>query len=32
MRIRVIINGKEVQITPSKVKQTFEFSEEIKMF
>jgi aminopeptidase N len=32
MPIRVIINGKEVQITPSEVKQTFEFGEEIKTF
>jgi hypothetical protein len=27
-----MINGKEIQITPSEVKQTFEFSEEIKTF
>ena len=32
MPIRVMINGKEVQITPNEVKQTFEFSEEIKTF
>jgi len=32
MPIRVSLNGKEVQITPSEVKQTFEFSEEIKTF
>ena len=32
MPIRVNINGKEIQITPSEVKQTFEFSEEIKTF
>jgi hypothetical protein len=32
MPIRVSLNGKEVQITPSEVKQTFEFSEEIKSF
>ncbi len=32
MPIRVIINGKEIQITPNEVKQTFEFSEEIKTF
>jgi aminopeptidase N len=32
MPIRAIINGKEVQITPNEVKQTFEFSEEIKTF
>jgi aminopeptidase N len=32
MPIRVSINGKEVQITPNEVKQTFEFSEEIKTF
>jgi hypothetical protein len=30
--IRVSLNGKEVQITPNEVKQTFEFSEEIKTF
>src|SRR5215210_3818507 len=29
MPVRVIINGKEVQITPNEVTQTFEFSEEI---
>ncbi|MFN2514171.1 MAG: M1 family peptidase, partial [Pyrinomonadaceae bacterium] len=32
MPIRVFINGKEIQITPNEVKQTFEFSEEIKTF
>ena len=32
MPIRVTINGKEIQITPGEVKQTFEFSEEIKTF
>ena len=32
MPIRVSLNGKEVQITPSEEKQTFEFSEEIKTF
>jgi aminopeptidase N len=32
MPLRVMINGKEVQITPSEVKQTYEFSEEIKTF
>jgi aminopeptidase N len=32
MPIRVIINGKEIQITPKEVRQTFEFSEEIKTF
>jgi len=32
MPIRVMINGKEVQITPNEVKQTFEFAEEIKTF
>jgi aminopeptidase N len=32
MPIRVSLNGKEIQITPSEVKQTFEFSEEIKTF
>ena len=32
MPIRVNINGKEVQLTPNEVKQTFEFSEEIKTF
>ena len=32
MPIHVIINGKEIQITPNEVKQTFEFSEEIKTF
>jgi aminopeptidase N len=32
MPIRVSLNGKEIQITPNEVKQTFEFSEEIKTF
>ena len=32
MPVRVIINGKEVKLTPSEVKQTFDFSEEIKTF
>ncbi|HUS10782.1 MAG TPA: hypothetical protein VMZ30_09975 [Pyrinomonadaceae bacterium] len=32
MPIHVIINGKEIQITPKEVKETFEFSEEIKIF
>jgi aminopeptidase N len=32
MPIRVSLNGKEIQITPGEVKQTFEFSEEIKTF
>jgi hypothetical protein len=32
MPIRVMINGKEIQITPNEVKQTFEFAEEIKTF
>jgi aminopeptidase N len=32
MPIRVIINGKEIQIRPNEVKQSFEFSEEIKTF
>jgi aminopeptidase N len=32
MPIRVSLNGKEVQIKPNEVKQTFEFSEEIKTF
>jgi hypothetical protein len=32
MPIRVTINGKEIQLTPSEVKQTFEFSEDIKTF
>ncbi|HEV7743497.1 MAG TPA: M1 family metallopeptidase [Pyrinomonadaceae bacterium] len=32
MPIRVNINGKEVQLTPNEVKQTFEFPEEIKTF
>jgi hypothetical protein len=32
MPIRVSLNGKEIQLTPSEVKQTFEFSEDIKTF
>ena len=32
MPIRVTVNGKEIQITPNEVRQTFEFSEEIKTF
>jgi hypothetical protein len=32
MPIRVSLNGKEVQIIPNEVKQTFEFPEEIKTF
>lgn len=32
MPIRVAINGKEVVIKPGELKQTFEFSEEIKTF
>jgi aminopeptidase N len=32
MPIRVSLNGKEIQLTPTEVKQTFEFSEEIKTF
>jgi len=32
MPIRAIINGKEVQITPTEVKQSFDFAEEIKTF
>src|SRR5688572_22323153 len=32
MPIRVSINGKEIQITPNEVKQTFEFPENIKTF
>ena len=32
MPIRVAINGKEVVIKPSELKQTFELSEEIKTF
>ena len=32
MPIRVTINGREIQLTPSEVKQTFEFSEDIKTF
>jgi aminopeptidase N len=32
MPIRVTLNGKEIQITPTEVNQTLEFSEEIKTF
>jgi hypothetical protein len=32
MPIRVTINGKETQITPSEVKQILDFPEEIKTF
>jgi aminopeptidase N len=32
MPIRVVINGKEVSLTPKATTQSFEFSEEIKMF
>ena len=32
MPIRVAINGKEVELKPSELKQTFEFSEDIKTF
>lgn len=32
MPVRVTINGKEVQLTPSEVNQSFAFSEEIKTF
>ena len=32
MPIRVTINGKEIQLTPSEVKQTVEFTEHIKTF
>jgi hypothetical protein len=32
MPLRVNINGKEVKITPTAAKQTFEFTEEIKTF
>ena len=32
MPIRANINGKEIQITPNEVKQTFEAYEEIKTF
>ncbi len=32
MPIRVLINGKEVVITPNEVKQTIEFPQEIKAF
>ena len=32
MPIRVTINGKEIQLTPSEVKQTVEFAEDIKTF
>ena len=32
MPIRVVINGREIQITPSEGKQTLDFPEEIKTF
>jgi len=32
MPLRVSINGKEVVITPTEVKQTLDFPEEIKTF
>ena len=32
MPVRVTINGKEINLTPTEVKQTFDFSEEIKTF
>ena len=32
MPLRVMINGKEVKLTPTEVDQTFEFTEEIKTF
>jgi hypothetical protein len=32
MPLRVIINGKETKITPTEVKQTLEYPEEIKTF
>jgi len=32
MPIRVMINGKEIRITPSEVKQTLDYREEIKTF
>jgi aminopeptidase N len=32
MPIRVTINGKEIKLTPSELKQTFESSEDIKTF
>jgi len=32
MPLRVNINGKEMVITPTEVKQTLEFPEEIKTF
>ena len=30
--IKVNINGKEVKLTPTETKQTFEFAEEIRTF
>lgn len=32
MPIRVIVNGKEMTITPNETKQTLDFPEEIKSF
>ena len=32
MPLRVTINGKETVITPSEIRQTFEFPDEIKQF
>ena len=32
MPIRVTINGKEIKLTPTEAKQTFDFPEEIKTF
>ena len=32
MPLRVMINGKEIKLTPTEAKQTFEFTEEIKTF
>ena len=32
MPVRVTINGKEIKLTPTEVKQTFDFPEEIKTF
>ena len=32
MPIRVLINGKEIKITPAEERQTLEFPEEIKTF
>ena len=32
MPVRVTINGKEINLTPTEVKQTFDFPEEIKTF